>query len=430
MSTATPFSTSLDQLIDEVEGLGYKFTTVAINAGTVTTNEPEFNKDGANAPGERFQNGYLFVPSGVAADRVRSNSTIAVAAGVTTITHNGPDTAAGGGAQTAYLLSMNPLHLIRIGNDALGLEYNEMTVPLSLVTDGDMQTSGVTNWTDTSATSSKVTTAANVFFGLRGMRVLLSGASGYTVNAANVRISRGKSWRAWAIVRADVGTAILRVVDASGNSLATVQTTEENWTYVWVDFTPGSTIEEIAFRLEGSGATDDIYVAAVGFQRVGERLVYLPSWATKRDRIRSLSVASYTGSGSETGAVPAFSRVLASLEEGLDYRFIAEPMAANVSAIEILPAGIARHPSLLNSPLWITGERPYSDIESFTVISDTSTIEPERLVTRMKYLLGKNHPAYFTGLREVAEEEILGRIPASTTREPERVRTHIRGTRL
>src|SRR3990172_617157 len=51
------------------------------------------------------------------------------------------------------------------------LRYKRLGM-LTLVTDGDMDASGTSNWTASNVTHSKITAAANISFGTQSMRVL------------------------------------------------------------------------------------------------------------------------------------------------------------------------------------------------------------------------------------------------------------------
>lgn len=418
MTATCTGTTALDQLLDEVVGLGIKFTGTATASGqTVTTNSPIINRGGANKPPTDLQGRYLWIPSETGDDRVHSITTVSVAAstGVTTITtldtYDSTTTAG-----TMYVLAIHPDILINLLNDGLEVEYTDITLPLSAdITDGDMQTSGVTNWSDTNATSSKVTTAANVLYGVRGLRVLNSGANGYTATAAASRIARGKTFRVWAIVRADVGTAVLTVVDTSGNSLASVEYSEENWGLVWVDMSPGSTIEEVKFRLGGSGASDDTYWAAVGYYRPDEMNLDLPSWADAKHKVKALSVAEFRGTTDST-AYQARSRSLRRLDEGVDWRYVNEGASLHPDYIELL-----RRDLLSDMPLYLTGTRPRSDFGTLTSggdMSDTVYIELQVWKERAKQLLGERYPAAFPGMAEIAAGKLAQRETLRATEPP------------
>ena len=408
MTTIT-LSNILDQLVDEVrggamaeDGLGIRLggTTTVNAASTFTTTSQELYRLSTNAPSTRLQGWYSFVGDDAAADQIRmieSHSVAAAAAAnVTTVTHAGPNTSAG--TSTAHwLLRIHPGHLIALINDALELELADITLPVVQGTDWDMQTSGVTNWTDTNATSSKVTTAANVLYGVRGLRVALSGADGYSASPL-VRIPRGQQVRVWAIGRADVGSAVATVVDGSGTTLTTMSHTEENWTYMWEDLSPGSTAEEIGFRLGGDGASDDTYWAAIGVEVQDQQVFQLPAWADERFKVKSLALARFLGATDSGQNRQALSRELYSIMEGSDWRYISEHPSVNGYWVEI-----ERRWLDYNSPYFISGKPPYSYFGTFTVpdedtaaaVTETSTIPLHIVISRCKWLLAERYGALF-----------------------------------
>lgn len=398
--TATSGTTLLDQLIDEIPGLGIKFTGTATAAGqVVTTDDPRINRGGANLPATAYQGRFLYIPAETGDDQVHSVTTASAAAatGITTITTlDTYDSTTTDG--TMYLLAIHPDTIRNLFNDGLDLEYTDWTLPITDVTDGDIQTSGVTNWSDTNATSSKVTAAGNVLYGIRGLRVLNSGANGYTATAAASRIVRGQSFRAWAFTRADVGTSVFTVVDTSGNSLGSASYSEENPGLIYVDINPGTSVEEIKFRLGGSGASDDTYWFGVGFYRPDSVEVKLPSFADERFKVKAISTARYKGS-TDSSAYQAQSRQLARLTEGDDWRYINEYASVNALSIELTRTGL-----LQDMPLFITASVPFSYFGTLTTDADTSTCPIQVWKERCKLLIGERYARSFPDLAAKMEK--------------------------
>lgn len=415
--TATCTGTAvIDQLLDEVQGLGVKFTGTATASGqVVTTNNPIINRGGSNKPANDYAGRLLYIPSETGDDQVHSIKSVSVAesTGITTITTlDTYDSTTTNG--TMYILSLHPDALRNLLNDSLELEYTDITIPLIAdVVDGDMQTSGVTNWSDTNAQSSKVITAATVLYGIRGLRVALSGANGYSETAAASRIVRGQQFRAFAIGRADVGSAVMTVVDTSGNTLASASSTEENWNLIWVDVSPGSTVEEVKFRLGGSGASDDTYWACVGFYRVDDLIIDLPTWADAKHKVKAISTANFRGATDST-AYQALSRSLHRLDEGRDWRYVNEGASIHPYYIELMNRNF-----LDEWPIFITGSRPRSDFGTLSADSDTCYIELQVWKERAKSLIGRRYPTAFPGLEGEGSRGIAERAALRETSPPE-----------
>ena len=381
----------LDELIDRCPDLGMKLMLAAVNnaAATATTNDPRAMIGGTASPTSRYATRHLWVPGlATADDRIRSILSTSVSATVMTLTVN-RIYAAGDTAETAYILGLHPEALVNLLNDALRRETFLTTVPLTEVVDGDMQTSGVANWADAGATSSKVTTAANVPFELaQSLFANNTGANGYTASGA-VRIPRAQTLYIWAIVRADIGTATLWLVDGSGTAIDSMTTTQEEWMFIWKQIAPSSTIEEVAFRLGAAGAGDDSYWGGVGFLSPGVRNFQLPSWMAERWQFRALSIARFPVAGSTSGEELARSRQLQRLEEGSngDFSLYLPEGAAN-------PAWVELHGDYTGYPLFLSGLRPYADIDTLSVtdLTTTTRCNLNLVVARAMHLLGQAHP--------------------------------------
>jgi len=396
MSFLVPTLTEiLDELLDRCPKLGMKITLAAVNNGaaTATTTDSRLMSGGTNTTPAENARSHLWVPGLTTADdRIRSivgpASGSPVSATVFTFTVNRVY-AAGDTNETAYVIGMKPDTLVDLINDALRKEPFVATVPLTEPVDGDMQTSGVGSWTDSNSTSSKVTAAANVPFELtQALRVLNSGANGRT-RPALVRIPTGKSHYVWAIGRADVGTAVLRIADASDTEIATISTTEEDFMFLWAQVTPGATVEGLYLEPGGSGASDDTYWGGVGLLREGARNFLLPSWMADRWQFRSLSIARFPvnqGSGVEVAA----SRQLERLTEGEDFRLTFAEAGANPGWIELDPA-------YTGYPLFLTGWRSFGDIDTLSVsdLTTTTRCNLNLAVARSMHLLAEAYPTEY-----------------------------------
>src|SRR3990172_8836490 len=102
-------------------------------------------------------------------------------------------------------------------------------IPLSQVTDGHMQTSGVTNWAASSSTLTKDTTAASTRHGKQSLKVLATGANGQA-QSASIPVKGGDQVLVVAEVYITGGdSARLRVYDVTNAGYITDATF---WSYV------------------------------------------------------------------------------------------------------------------------------------------------------------------------------------------------------
>lgn len=400
MATTSTFTTLLDQLLDDIPGLGWSFTTASIAAGSVTTNDQEIMRLSTNAPSDRFQGLFLYIPSAATADEIRSVTTTSVAApaasNVATLTHAGPNTATGTTA-TAYLLAIHPDILRRLSQDALEREWTDYLVPLSHreFDDYDVQANNVTSWSDTvDATPTKVTDDTHVYEGLRALRVLNNGANGYS-ESVSMLVSANRTYLAWGIGRSAVGTVGITVRGSA--DISSVTTTESRFQYLWTTGDTGSN-ESVTLRVGGSGASDDGYWGGFGFQLIDDTVIHLPSWANQRKKVRGLYRAHFSCE-SASGVHDAFSRDLIPLKEGIDWEF-------KVNAASVWSGRIEVERRWLSYPLWIAGSRPHSDFETISTDASTTSLDFHTWLARFKQLLGEKYRAQWPDLEASASKKL------------------------
>src|SRR3990167_6165905 len=168
--------------------------------------------------------------------------------------------------------------------------WRKRLVPLSWAVDGDFLASGVTNWTGSSATPTKVAKTGLETFSEYTLRVLNSGANGYagqTVNNPKGANTGGEAsdWFLWGLAQADVGTAVLTAYDLTNSAALTLTGLHDSRTswageafqVLAVTCEAGATTETISLRFGGSGASDDSYWGLVCCYPQDARLFVLPS---------------------------------------------------------------------------------------------------------------------------------------------------------
>ena len=159
---------------------------------------------------------------------------------------------------------------------------------LTLVTDGDMETSGVTNWTASSATLTKSTTAANVFRGIRSLRVANSGANGYAGSVA-VNVVPNDAYEVIAAAQVASGTARLRIWDNTNSvEIAAIDSSERDWVLSYKAFTIPATCRALVLRLQGVEATADVYWDHVSLLPTQRNWYALPSWIIEPGQVEDV----------------------------------------------------------------------------------------------------------------------------------------------
>lgn len=292
------------------------------------------------------------------------------------------------GTEDFYLVyyDVHPQLLVDAANRMLRNLYFPNAEPLSAkpsgttVGDSGFQSTVTTAYTESDAdagpatTFSKITTADsdNVWGGsIASGRILNAAANGYIRQRFNV--TRGEQVFVWVLVRADVGTASLTLWDVTNNvEIGTaVTTTEEQWQYMWRTVNVPSTCEVMEIRLQGVGATDDIYWGGKGVYRTQNRRIQLDStWDTGFKL--GLMYGQLHGSGNTNGVVDAHSIDFTEIPRG-DDTWVPDmtPPGAN-------PRWIQFHTSrFFNGPIWIEGRRAHADVDGpFTeVLTQTTSLD-------------------------------------------------------
>jgi len=132
-------------------------------------------------------------------------------------------------------------------------------IPLSQVTDGHMQTSGVTNWTASSATLTKDTTAASTRHGKQSLKVLATAVNGQA-RSASIPVKGGDQVLIVAEVYITSGdSARLRVYDVTNAGYITdadATSAQTGWVTLSFQYQVPATCELARVDLESPADTD------------------------------------------------------------------------------------------------------------------------------------------------------------------------------
>lgn len=409
----------LDQLLDEVPqpSLGYKFAGTATAAGAVvTTTDPQINALGANGEAQRFGGRLLYIPSASGADQVHSITDISVSANTTTITTLGTY----GSTYTSvamYILADHPDSIRNLINDALEQEYTDAYVPLAHGPDDyDMQAANTTSWPDSSnVTVTLNTTAPEVFMGVRGKKTAFSDA-GYSENTGFVRVRRDERVLFWGIWKADVGTITLQLVSRAGTVLDSIDNTSEAWMLGYKTVAIPSGVEEVTLRLAGSANGDEGDWSAACITRLDNRRFNLPSWADTRGKLRGLAKLNHLGRGYDNYTYEAMDFEELVLTEGDEYRYLSRE--GDINPYQVVLTQQSTWGGLLSHPLFLVGQRPFSDYGTLTTDASTTTVPMRNIVTRAKYLLGERFPSTWPGLKEQMAPQLSVLSTLRMTRRP------------
>jgi len=311
--------------------------------------------------------------SATAADNIRYAGTLTVSTGSVAPDTNWADST--WTSEDLYVVNygIHPQRLIDAINLALRMLYGPRLLPLSPFTDGDMVTSGVSNYTSvgTPATKEKVTTAARTRF-TQALH-LLNDADGEGAITTSLLVDPSSSWYAWAIAAADVGTAQMIPYDVTNSAaIETVEYTGERPALLEKRIAIPATCETFAVRVLGELDAADTYWSAVGAYCTSDYWTDLPSGSLfdetfKFERLYSASFRTNL----DDGVASAMSMHLTEIPHS-DYQFFDSSVAANNPGIQW---NTREH---FGKPILIEGRAPRSAEITFGIDDLTDTVA-ERL---------------------------------------------------
>ena len=390
MATSTTFGTFLDRLIRELEvGLiipNADFDAAA--AGSITS--ANVLRDSNHGPGH-YQGLNTVIYRGAAAssaDYERFAGALTPTTGL--LAHTGAassDTVTTSESVRLLYHRLRPAkELLDAANRVLEFVFRDSFEALSHLSDQDgaMTASTDTNWTDvgTPTTSAKSTTARRTPWGTRSYN-LINDATGEGTQSATIAAEEDSLVSGWAIASLNVGTsAELQLYDVTGSAdFSTVEVTssEEEPMFLWQPWatTPASS-KEVALRLIGNGATADVFWNMAWLYKHRVKRINLPSDMSEGFKIGDIYEAHPQSSVSTSNTYQAQDLRFEKLYEGRDYDWLMNQGDANPHAVLFRP-----HISF-QWPLFLQTRRPYSDTDSFTGDSSTTTCPVHLFAPRFK----------------------------------------------
>lgn len=373
------------RLLQELS-LGFNGTATG-GAATTLIDTGRLQNSGADS--RNYVNMYLNMPAAAAADQARTITTYAPTTG--TLTQGGVNYTVSPASTDIYEIIkwIHPTDLNNAINRGIEKLWYETWMPISLITDYDMESSGVSSWTATNATSSKITTTG--YFQDQALQVANSAANGYA-QSASVGVTPGAFGFAGATVACPTtGDKFeFTVWDVTNSAVigSVVEAVQLAQHQVYVSFTVPSTCYQVALRLGGEGANDTTVWDNAILHIQHQNRFNAPSWLTKRDQL--LSVRRQVSLGSPvTGA----SAQLAYPNDALMWPIVP------VSQLEIDPTGTVPMRLVLAEyayayPIWVQALRQYAVFTADTSTGGTIDCDENYAVAAAKvevleYLNGK-----------------------------------------
>lgn len=257
-------------------------TTTAAGDSTSVIDTTNFTDSDLNA--NYYDHHYLIMTSGDRSGQVRRVSSYSGSAGDFTLSD--ALTGAPGSSATFEIHAYDPAELNNAINRVLPRLYYWTYFYPSLAADGDMETSGVTNWTGSSSTPTKSSTVAK--YGAQGLVSTNSGGNGY-IRTASMSVTVGDNYYCEVAVRPDNFEVSLVAYDVTnGTAIKTITHTGREWIRLWANFNVPSGCSQIQIRLQATSASAITYWDNLILQHIDERRLALPSWVTEGEQVISV----------------------------------------------------------------------------------------------------------------------------------------------
>lgn len=172
------------------------------------------------------------------------------------------------------------------------LSYRD-TIFLTLLPDGDMEASGVTNWTGADSTTSKVTSVSinpDWSAGTQCLKIANSGVDGYAYSAT-IQVQEQEVYFVSANIYSDSGTPFLQAYDNTNSASIDSEDSDESWTpggwhNVNFTFTVPSDCTAITIRVGNDTSSANTYVDNVILHHTNAQLFQLPAYIVDEEQIR------------------------------------------------------------------------------------------------------------------------------------------------
>src|SRR3990167_6610161 len=182
-------------------------------------------------------------------------------------------------------------------------------IPLSQVTDGHMQDSGVTSWTASVATLTKDTTAASTRHGKQSLKVLATGANGQA-QSASIPVKGGDQVLIVAEVYITSGdSARLRVYDVTNSAYITdadATSAQTGWVTLSFQYQVPATCELARVDLESPANTDATFWSYVIHWPLSNKFFDIPNLLEYAHDVKNVYELPLGNSLSGTGDLNAY----------------------------------------------------------------------------------------------------------------------------
>jgi hypothetical protein len=337
-------------------------TATGGTTGTLVANAYPFYTARTDANTVQYANAEIRPTSGTEAGNARDISAWAPTTGTFTVGKAWATGPANNDTFDIYLRGVRYDQIKAAVNRALRERKYVTMTPLTLVPDGDMESSGVTSWgTASNTTATKVSTAGNLYRGTYSLFCNNSDVNGY-LPSAEIPVTEGDQYNIEAVCKQTIGTAKLIVYDATNSAEIENEGTEDEgleWVKIAYTFNVPSGCKKIVVRLLGEEANADIYWDNVILLRSGATEIALPDWITEPSQVLGVKrqVVGYERADMDTFVDVRWYDVVADMGSPLNmYRLHVSPRTYEA--------------------MWLVASKPYSELATD---SATTTMQREWL---------------------------------------------------
>lgn len=347
---------------DYLPWLGFYSTATADLTATTLTDTARFKDTSGDSTiyqGREMIGRYLFRPARGAGQRIRDAGTFAPSTGV--LTQLGDNLTESLSDRDYWILAIHP----DILNSLLQQTFDELDqmgigpAP-GFVVDGDMESSGLTNWTVVGgATRTKKGQADSAALTLpgkpRSLEVVIPTAATDGVDGDVFNVMPGSTLRFFTAARAQAGTPKLSVLDNdSGATLGSIEHSYRGWAAGMLEIAIPSTTNNVKPRLGGAvNGTTAQWGYCVAYSQQ-ETFVAAPSHLDTETRFSKLRNAEYLHALASNWWLWR-SRRWRDLQKSYDFYLENVHQAAN--AYNIIAADQGRWKSMVSYELWIESKR-------------------------------------------------------------------------
>lgn len=282
-----------------------------------------------------------------------------------------PNTAPTNTPNVLFLYGLHPNEILEaINNVQRNLYLPRYLVP-TLVTDGDFEASGVTNWTDAVGTPTQTKETSIVLVGTQSLKIVTT-VSGHAVQGASIPVTEGEQMLYSTPIKCTAGSIVASIQDVTNSTtIDSVTVDQEAWTEALFQFTVPSGCKNVAPRYASATASTTAYVGWSSLLSQDRRIIDLPSQIEDAQFIEGIYHLPSGRSSEASNSYLALAERFIPHETGQPWR---DWRAVNAQRLEI--------GTLRSYPLFIRYRGRGTTFASIAATTSSVTEAPEELVVQ------------------------------------------------